>query len=69
MDSPTETSAWVCGISCRLRKQPPSNNKVALAQEPVEGNLADIGPSDLRVVIDKEETAVNLRICSIFIQV
>ncbi len=32
-------------------------NKV-LAQEPVEGKLADIGPVHLRVVMDKEETVL-----------
>jgi hypothetical protein len=45
-------------ISCRPRKQPPVNNEVALSQEPVEGKLADIGPIELRVVIDQEEAAI-----------
>ena len=43
---------------CKRPKQPVVNNTVALAQEPVEGKLADIGPIKLRVVIDKEETAI-----------
>jgi predicted transposase YbfD/YdcC len=45
-------------IGCRPRKQPPANNKVVFDQEPVEGKLADIGPIEVRVVIDKQETAV-----------
>ncbi len=45
-------------ISCRPCKQPVVNNTVALSQEPVEGKLADIGPIKLRVVTDKEETAI-----------
>ncbi len=36
-------------------KQPVVNNK-PLAQGPVEGKLKDIGPINLRVVMDKEET-------------
>ncbi len=45
-------------VSCKPRKKPPVTNRMALAQEPVEGKLADIGPINLRVVIDKEETAI-----------
>ncbi len=45
-------------VSCSPRKKPPVNNRLALTQEPVEGKLAEIGPINVRVVIDKEETAI-----------
>ena len=46
-------------VKSRRYKQPvESSSRLAIAQEPVEGKLADIGPINLRVVIDKEETVI-----------